>query len=112
MRNYHSPIRAAPETIPIACNLFALPDQARYHTLLERLRSAIFGTAELPDGYAYSIQGERLSLAELGEWISLEGQCCPFLHFELSVSATDQLWWLTLTGPEGVKPLLEREFLP
>jgi hypothetical protein len=100
----------APEPAPLTCNLAALPNRTRYRTLSDQLRTAISGAAELPDGYSYSIQGERLSLAELGEWISLEGQCCPFLRFELSVSGTDRLWWLTLTGPEGVKTLLEREF--
>jgi hypothetical protein len=103
-------MRANPEPIPIACNLAALPDRTRYRTLFERLRHAISGSAELPDGYSYSVRAEEMSLAELGEWISLECLCCPFLHFELSVLGSDTLWWLTLTGPEGTKPILEREF--
>ncbi|MDQ2774030.1 MAG: hypothetical protein M3Y57_03745 [Acidobacteriota bacterium] len=100
----------AQEPAPLACNLSALTDPARYRTLLEQLRSALSGSAELPDGYSYSVQGELLSLVELGEWISLERFCCPFLNFELSVSGTESLYWLTLTGPEGVKPILEKEF--
>jgi hypothetical protein len=61
---------------------------------------------------AILIPSEETSSAwrNFGDWISLERQCCPFLNFEVSVSGTDTLWWLTLTGPEGVKPLLEREF--
>jgi hypothetical protein len=100
----------APEPAPLTCHLAALPDRTRYRSLSDQLRTAISGAAELPDGYSYSVRGDQLSLAELGDWISLERQCCPFLNFEVSVSGTDTLWWLTLTGPEGVKPLLEREF--
>jgi hypothetical protein len=94
---------------PLACNPAALTDPARYQLLSERLRAAISGIAELPDGYSYSVRGDPLSLAELGEWIGLERLCCPFLNFELSVTGANSLWWLTLTGP-GVKPILEREF--
>jgi hypothetical protein len=100
----------APDTVPVACRLAALPDPRRYRTLSGKLRSALSGSAELPDGYSYSLHGEQLSLAELGEWISLERLCCPFLNFELTVSGADPLWWLTLTGPEGTKAILEREF--
>jgi hypothetical protein len=95
---------------PLACNLSVLPDLRRYRTLSEKLRSALSGSAELPDGYSYSVLGEQLSLAELGEWMALERLCCPFLSFELAVSGTNTLWWLTLTGPAGTKPILEREF--
>jgi hypothetical protein len=68
------------------------------------------GSAELPDGYFYSVRGGQFSLVELGDWISLERQCCPFLNFEVSAAGTDTLWWLTLTGPEGVKPLSNGSF--
>jgi hypothetical protein len=104
------PTNPESDATPISCNLAALPHPARYRTLLDGLRSALSGCAERPDGYCYSVRSDRLSLAELGEWISLERLCCPFLNFELSVSGADLLYWLTLTGPEGVKPILEREF--
>jgi hypothetical protein len=47
-------MRDRSETVPLACNLAALPDPVRYRNLLDRLRSAISGSAELPDGYSYS----------------------------------------------------------
>jgi hypothetical protein len=103
-------MHASAETPPIACQLSAVSDPTRHRTLTDRLRAAITGCAELPDGYSYSLKGERMSLAELGRWIGLERQCCPFLNFELCVSGADTLWWLTLTGPEGTKAILEREF--
>jgi hypothetical protein len=71
----------ATDSLPIACNLAAIRDAVRYGTLLERFRTAISGRAELADGYSYSVRGDRLSLTDLGEWISLERLCCPFLKF-------------------------------
>jgi hypothetical protein len=96
--------------IPIACNVAAIDNRSRYDMLSNLLRAAISGRAELPDGFAFSLNGGTIGLAELGEWISLERQCCPFLNFELSVSGTDSIWWLTLTGPDGSKALLDHEF--
>lgn len=42
--------------------------------------------------------------------IGMERRCCPFLTLQLSASGNDAYWLLTLTGPEGVKPLLRAEF--
>ncbi len=98
------------EAGPIACNPSAIPNRPRYNWLRERLRFALSRCAELPHGYSYSVPADQLSLTEIGEWISLERLCCPFLRFELSVSGTETLYWLTLTGPGGVKTILEREF--
>ena len=97
-------------SIPIACNLGAISDRSQYGVLSNLLRSAISGRAELPDGFGFSLKGDVLGLAEIGESIGLERQCCPFLNFELSVSGTDSIYWLTLTGPDGAKALLDREF--
>lgn len=40
----------------------------------------------------------------------MERLCCPFVSFQLSVSAQDEDWVLDLTGPTGVKALIEEEF--
>jgi hypothetical protein len=106
MSRYHTRILDR----PIACNLAALSNRTRYESLKTLVQGAISGVAELPDGFSYSLDGKSITLAELGEWIDLERQCCPFLTFELSVSGPDMLWWLTLTGPEGTKPLLAQAF--
>ena len=98
------------EVVPILCNLHALPNLERYKSLSNRLREAMTGRAELPDGFAYSIDRALMPVGELGEWIELECQCCPFLSFEFSLSASGGPCWLTLSGPEGVKEILDREF--
>lgn len=40
----------------------------------------------------------------------MERLCCPFLTLELSVAGNHALSRLSLTGPPGVKALLETEF--
>ena len=35
---------------------------------------------------------------------------CPFLTIAISTLGTEPDWRLTLTGPEGVKALIEAEF--
>lgn len=95
---------------PVACDRSAIRDVKQYRALSDQFRASILGCAELPDGYSYTLKGELLTLKTLGEWMELERRCCPFLNFELSVSGTDSRWWLTLTGPEGAKAILEREF--
>jgi len=96
----------------LACHLQAIraADRLRYHDLNKRLRTALQERSELPDGYAFHLDSQVMSLPELAEWISLERLCCPFFSFQLTVSGTQTGWLLKLTGPEGVKALLQTEF--
>jgi hypothetical protein len=96
----------------IACNLKAIGSRQRprYNALMKRLRAAVRNRKALPNGYAYQLEQEAITLPEVAEWISLERLCCPFLKLELSATGRPTDWMLTLTGPEGVKPLLEAEF--
>jgi len=96
----------------IACNLKAIgPRQRRrYNVLMKRLRAAVRNRKALRSGYAYQLNPKAIKLPEVAEWMSLERLCCPFLKFKLSATGQPTDWLLTLTGPEGVKPLLETEF--
>ncbi|SRR5579884_1218667 len=96
----------------IACNLKAIAgaERSRYKELVKRLRTAIRRRTEIADGYIFQLDSRTVTLPEAAEWISLERLCCPFLTLQLSVSGNRQYWLLTLTGPEGVKPLLNAEF--
>lgn len=93
------------EYIPVACNLASIGNRARHESLSSALRAAVTGRAELADGFEYSLDLHILSLDEVREWMTLEHECCPFLHFELSTAGR-----LTLSGPEGTKEILDREF--
>jgi hypothetical protein len=96
----------------IACNTTAIraADRPRYNDLMKRLRLAIRDQTEARDGYTFRLDGKSLSLPELADWISMELLCCPSLTFQLSASGNQSDWTLTLTGPEGVKALLQTEF--
>lgn len=95
-----------------ACNLKAIPaaDRHRYSGLVKRVRAAVTNRREVADGYAYQLDHQSLTLSEAAEWMGMERLCCPFLTFQLTVSGKQSSWLLTLTGPEGIKPLLDAEF--
>ena len=95
-----------------ACNLKAIgaADRPRYHELVKRIRSAIRERREISNGYAFRLDDKGITLPETAEWIGMERQCCPFLTLQISASGNQPHWLLTLTGPEGVKALLDAEF--
>ena len=95
-----------------ACNLKAISatDRPRYNELVKRVRAAMHNRSEVSNGYAFKLDSKTVTLSEAAEWISLERKCCPFLTLQLSASGNQSNWVLTLTGPEGAKPLLDAEF--
>jgi hypothetical protein len=97
----------------IACDPKAIPvaDRPRYNDLIKRLRSAVRDRSELTDGYVYKLASNAITMPEVAEWMGMECRCCPFLKLHLSTSGSQPDWLLTLTGPAGVKPLLQVEFL-
>ena len=102
---------AANDSAPLACNIRAISaaERPRYNHLIKRLRIAIQDRSELPDGYAYKLNMEKLTLPEVAEWIAMEHLCCPFLRFQLDVKGNGDSQ-LTLRGPVGVKAILREEF--
>lgn len=90
-----------------------LDDDARTQRR-DALRSSLFAhvTAheELPDGVRYQFRGEDVVLAELLEFVRTEHTCCTFFAITLDISPADGPIWLTLRGPEGVKPFLREMF--
>jgi hypothetical protein len=66
--------------------------------------------ARLPDGIALQIATERVTLANLAEWISFERKCCPFFDFRIDVAREGGPVWLSLSGRPGVKEFLTQVF--
>lgn len=99
-------------TPALACNLGAISaaDRLRYAILAKRVKAAISDPRELPGGYVFTIGAAEMSLPDLAEWVSFERLCCPFLTFQIEVSGREAVWRMTLTGPTGVKSILEHEF--
>ena len=96
----------------LACNLTAIPTAERpsYNELVARLRAALHARTELADGYAFQLNERSISLPQVAEWIGMERRCWPFLIFHLEASGETPGSTLQLTGPAGVKTILETEF--
>ena len=102
----------APHPPAFACNLKAIgtADRPRYNQLRKLLRESVQARTELPNGYDFKLNAKSITLPEAAEWIAMERQCCPFLTLQITATGNRQTWSLTLTGPTGVKALLQTEF--
>ena len=98
-----------PADMPIACDLSALDasERARRSALAAKLHTAVAGRRELADGYALKIAEDQITRSELGDWMNLEGKCCPFLSLALVTEGSGL--WLHLSGGAGVKEFLKSE---
>ena len=106
---------AAADSYPdpvFACNLRAIKaaERPRYTELAKRIRASIRNRREIANGYVFRLDSNIVTLPEAAEWINMERLCCPFLTLQLSAAGNETDWTLTLTGPEGVKPLIVGEF--
>jgi len=94
----------------LACNLNALNHQerARLYARLDQLSTAAANRQELSGGYSWTIDRQKMTIAEVGDWIALESRCCPFLSFAVELPAKGGMR-LTLTGGEDVKEFIVAE---
>jgi hypothetical protein len=94
---------------PLACDMTAIPAAQRpVHLATSReLFSKIEEFRELPDGYEFRLADGPDLLTKLGEFVSLERLCCPFLRFNVEVERRSV--WLRLSGREGVKEFIREE---
>lgn len=97
-------------TLPIACSLTDSQLQERRRNVLQKVRSAVVDVRELDNGYAYSFHSDSERLIELAQLVNLERQCCPFLHFAITVEPGNGPIWLEMTGPDGTKEFLTTTF--
>lgn len=97
-------------SLPIACSLTDSQLQERRRDVLDRVRIAVVEVRELDDGYAYCFPSEGEWLMELAQLVNLERQCCPFLHFAITVEPDNGPIRLEMTGPEGTKEFLTSTF--
>jgi hypothetical protein len=65
-------------------------------------------TKELPDGFTFTIDRNRVSVAELAEWVSDESRCCPAVDFFVELPAFGSLT-LRVGGGADVKEFLAAE---
>jgi hypothetical protein len=94
------------------CNIKALSskERARHRELTEKLLSARNETIETEKGYEFQYSPEKISIAEVGEWVVLESKCCSFFDFHIDLENRARLVCLRLTGSEGIKAFIRSEF--
>ena len=97
---------------PFFCNLQALSvaERAEHEELTARLAESVQKTRELSDGYAFELDGNRLSIEQLASWTGFERRCCPFFDFNLEWRRENGPVTLRLTGRDGVKEFIRAEF--
>lgn len=99
--------------VPVACQLTTPELRERRDTVLADFRAAQLEVREFRngdlEGYAFRFAADGPQLASLAELIDLERQCCPFLHFRLSLEPSGGPMWLELSGPAGTRTLLSDE---
>ncbi len=105
-------VTRSPAELPIACNLDALsPEQrSREQALLAEFRTLFRNPEETAQGFRVAVTAEPALLARLGEFLALERVCCPFLTFDLSVSAAQGPVTLHVHGGPETKRFLRSEF--
>jgi hypothetical protein len=94
------------------CNIKALTagERARHKELTEKLLASRKETVETEKGYEFQYSPDRVSIAEVGEWVVLESKCCSFFDFHIDLEERGKLVCLRVTGAEGVKAFIRSEF--
>jgi hypothetical protein len=95
--------------LAIACSLNQEQLELREQDVAALFAMAI-QTRELPDGYALAFAAGADRAHELLDFVIAERACCPFFTFELTFAAPHEAVWLSLRGPEGIKPMLAETF--
>jgi hypothetical protein len=93
----------------LACNLSALTkEQRERHTAVTRHLLEHANRRDLAEGYEFTIDRERISPAELAEWVADESRCCPAVDFHVELPAFGPLT-LRLDGGADVKAFIAAE---
>jgi hypothetical protein len=103
-------VSVAKRSTPIACVPGAIPSEERaaHFVLARRLFAEVAESREpLPDGYVFRLPAD--ALGSVAQFVANERKCCPFMRFEIVVSAESDSIVLRMTGPEGTRNILDAE---
>jgi hypothetical protein len=99
-------------SIPLVCNMnvFSPAERELHLDTTTRLLESLQDVQEVQNGFRFSFPAESDAIMSLAGFLRGERLCCPFLEFDLKVSAGDGPITLLLTGPEGTQEFLRSEF--
>jgi len=94
------------------CNVKVLtPEERVRHTALtDKLMAARNETIEMENGYEFQYSPDKVSVAEVAEWVVAENKCCPFFDFHIDLENQGKLICLRLNGGAGIKAFIREEF--
>jgi hypothetical protein len=93
--------------VALACDPGALDRATRtehFTWIRDELPRLVMEVSELPDGIG--LKFPAADLAAVATFVDRERRCCPFLRFDLALPPGEEILWLRITGPEGVKRFL------
>ena len=93
----------------ISCKLTTPQLQERKETVIAQIKKEVLEKKELPNGYSYKFNGNDSIYIQLTDFIRSERACCDFFTFNLKVSDEKSFIWMDITGPDGVKQMLNDE---
>ena len=94
------------DEVPLACTLSESALVTREQEV-KGLFKQVQQVNELADGYALRFPGDDTWANQLMQFIAFERACCPFFTFALVFEPRQGPIWLHLSGPEGVKGIIE-----
>lgn len=102
---------APDQSVSFLCDMSAIaPEERRRHiTTIRTLFGEVQEVRELSVGYAFRLANEDRVLLQVAAFITKERLCCPFFGFRIELEPKGGALWLSITGPEGVKPFIRAE---
>lgn len=99
------------DTPIFACDMSSLtPAERRQHiTTIREVLGAVQEIREQANGYSFHLENSEWMLMQTASFVIKEQLCCSFFHFKIEVEPDEDALWLSLTGPECVKPFIRME---
>lgn len=105
-----NPLEKAPAH-SFACDMSAIPQAERqaHVGVIRDLFARVAEARERDDGFAFRLPADDGMLERITSFIVNERRCCPFFRFRIDVEPHVGALWLTLSGAEDVKSVIEAE---
>lgn len=107
IRDYHDTDAVVGE---VACILAETEAEARGDWVEDEFLPVLDGVEELEEGFTFSFPDTDDALETVVTAVLLESRCCSDESYTLDVPADDDQIYLTVTGPEGTKGLVQEGF--
>lgn len=96
----------------LVCNMdvFTPTEREDHIQSTTQLYQSVQSIHQVENGYEFIFPNGSGVITKLGNFISNERLCCPFLEFTLRIAPNNEPISLLMTGPEGTQEFLRAEF--